>query len=104
MSQKIAGLPSVRVAVDAGVGCALSQLLARRARHRQSGDVALDVGHEHRHADPRESFGEDQQRDGLAGAGGTRDETVAVSRISPAGEPAGSLPKQNVAHGPPVDV
>ena len=42
------------------------------------GQVALDVGHEHRHAERRQVLGDDLQRDRLAGARGARDEPVAV--------------------------
>ena len=42
------------------------------------GQIAFDVGEEHRHADPREMVGEHLQRDRLAGAGRAGDEPVAV--------------------------
>ena len=47
--------------------------------HRQAGDIALHVGHEHRHAQAREPLGQHQQRNGLAGAGGAGDQAVAVA-------------------------
>jgi hypothetical protein len=45
-----------------------------------AGQVALDVGHEHRHADLREVLGQGLQGDGLAGAGGAGDQAVAVGQ------------------------
>ncbi len=45
----------------------------------QPGQIAFDVGREHRHALRRELLGQQLQRDGLAGAGGTGDEAVAVA-------------------------
>jgi hypothetical protein len=41
-------------------------------------EVALHVGHEHRHADRGEGLREGLQRDGLAGAGRAGDQAVAV--------------------------
>ena len=69
----------VAVIRDADLGDARLQLVARRARHGQAGDVALHVGQEHRHADPREAFGQRHQRHRLAGAGGAGDQAVAVA-------------------------
>jgi hypothetical protein len=46
-----------------------------------AGQVALDVGQEHRHADGAEALGHHLQRDGLAGAGGARDQAVAVGHF-----------------------
>ena len=45
-----------------------------------AGEIAFDVGHEHRHADRAECLGHDLQRDGLAGAGGAGDQAVAVGK------------------------
>ncbi len=50
----------------------------RLAGLREPGDVALDVGGEHRHAQVGEALGEDLQRHGLAGAGGAGDQAMAV--------------------------
>src|SRR5690606_17890753 len=61
--------------IDAGL-----KLLVHRARHRQPGDVALHVGEEHRHADPREAFSQGHQGDRLAGAGRTGDQAVAIAQ------------------------
>ena len=47
----------------------------------QPGEIALDVGHEHRHADAGEAFGDALQRHGLAGAGGAGDQPVAVGEL-----------------------
>ncbi len=41
--------------------------------------VAFDVGHEDRHAGRREAFGDGLQAHGLAGAGGARDQAVAIA-------------------------
>ena len=46
-----------------------------------AGEVALDVGHEDRHTQAREAFGQGLQGDGLAGAGGTGDQAVAVGLV-----------------------
>ena len=46
-----------------------------------AGQVALDVGGEHRHARSREAFGQHLQRHRLAGAGGARDQAVAVGEL-----------------------
>ena len=56
----------------------------RLARRGQPGDVALDVGHEHRHARRRQLLGHQLERLGLAGAGGAGDRGRAGSS-SPAG-------------------
>jgi YebC/PmpR family DNA-binding regulatory protein len=47
---------------------------------RDAGQVALHVGHEHRHAELAEVLGQGLQRDGLAGAGGAGDQAVAVGQ------------------------
>jgi len=54
------------------------ELVADSAGLCDAGQVTLHVGHEHRHASVAEVLGEGLQRDGLAGAGGARDESVAV--------------------------
>ena len=46
----------------------------------KSGEVAFDVGHEHRHADGAELLGQALQGHGLAGAGGAGDQSVAVGQ------------------------
>ena len=48
------------------------------AGHAKSGEVAFHVGEEHRDSLGAEAFGETLERDGLAGAGGTGDESVPV--------------------------
>ena len=48
------------------------------ARLGDAGEVALDVRHEHRHADAREALRELLQRHGLAGAGRAGDAAVAI--------------------------
>ena len=64
--------------VVAGVLGALRCLVAGLARPGQPGQVALDVGHHHRHAGGRELLGDHLQRLRLAGAGGACDQAVAV--------------------------
>ncbi|MNV23208.1 hypothetical protein D3C71_1142140 [compost metagenome] len=56
------------------------QLVANLAGLAGAGQVALHVGHEHRHANAREVFGQGLQGHGLAGAGGAGDEPVAVGQ------------------------
>ena len=56
----------------------LAQFRASDAGRGQPRKVALDVGHEHRHADAGEAFGQYLQSDGFAGAGGASDQTVAI--------------------------
>ncbi len=53
--------------------------LARAAGPGETGKVALDVGHEDRHAQGAEGLGETLQGHGLAGARGAGDESVAVA-------------------------
>ncbi len=55
----------------------LSDLTAGRA---EAGEVALDVGEEHRHADGGELLGQALQGHGLAGAGGAGDQAVAIGQ------------------------
>jgi hypothetical protein len=43
-------------------------------------EIALDVGHEDRHADVGKLFGQSLQRDRLAGAGGAGDQAVAIGQ------------------------
>lgn len=45
----------------------------------QPREIALDVGQEHRDADPGKPFGQDLQRYGLAGAGGAGNQPMAVA-------------------------
>ena len=54
------------------------QLLRRLARFGDAGQVALHIGHKHRHANLREGLGHFLQGDGLAGAGGAGDQSVTV--------------------------
>jgi hypothetical protein len=54
------------------------ELVARRSGLRDAGEIALDVGEEHRHAVRGELLGHHLEALGLAGAGGAGDETVAV--------------------------
>ena len=76
--QNVTGAPAGRPVepelLDAG-----RDLVARLARLHQAGEVALDVGGEHRHALRRQLLGQELQRLGLAGAGRAGDEAVAVA-------------------------
>jgi len=56
----------------------LRQLGADLAALADAAQVALDVGHEHRHPQARETLGHGLQGHGFAGAGGPGDEAVAV--------------------------
>ena len=68
-----------RVAREADMGGALDQLRLDLAGHRQPGQIALDVGREHRHAEIAEAFAQALQRHRLAGASGPGDQAVAVA-------------------------
>ncbi len=57
---------------------ALGHLGRQRPGGRQAGQIALHVGHEHRHARGGEAFGQDLQRDGLAGTGGPGNQPMPV--------------------------
>jgi hypothetical protein len=56
------------------------QLVADGARLAGASEVALDVGHEHRHANAREILGQRLQCHGLARARGPRDQAVAIGQ------------------------
>ena len=72
------GFGSGRVVVDADLGDALEQFVVRRPGDGQAGNVAFHVGHEDRHADAGEAFGQRHQRHRLAGAGRAGDQAVAI--------------------------
>ena len=57
------------------------QLAFELAGLTDTGQVALDVGHEHRHADARKVLGHGLQCHGLAGAGGAGDQAMAVRQL-----------------------
>ena len=57
---------------------ALGDLRVAAAGRADPGQIAFDVGHEHRHADSRELLGERLQRDGFAGARGAGDQAVSI--------------------------
>ena len=65
---------------QAALGEDRGDLFGQRAGLADAGQVALDVGHEHRHADAAEVLGQRLQRDRLAGAGGAGDQAVAVGQ------------------------
>ena len=71
----------VRLVVEAQVLGALDQRLLRFADRRDAGQIALDVGGEHRNAGAREAFRQHLQRDGLAGAGRAGDEAVPIAVV-----------------------
>ena len=77
-SQNTVGHPAKAGRRDADSLQALLELGRHRAGLAHAGQVALDVGHEHRHADAPKPLGDHLQRDGLAGAGGAGDQPVAV--------------------------
>ena len=60
------------------VGGALGAAIACLSGHGDAGQVALDVGEQHRHAGRRELLGDELQRLGLAGAGRAGDEAVPI--------------------------
>ena len=62
----------------AELGGALDRRTFGRAGGSEAREVALDVGHEHRHAGARELFGDPLERLGLAGAGGSGHKPVAA--------------------------
>ena len=59
----------------------LGHLLVVAAGLADSGQIALDVSHEDRHADPAELLGNGVDRDGLAGARCAGDETMAIGHF-----------------------
>ena len=56
----------------------LPQLCAVDTGCSQSGKIALDVGHENRHADARKPLGEHLQGNRLAGTGCTGDQSMTI--------------------------
>ena len=69
------GVPGQLQAVDA-----LAQARTGLTGLAQSGQIAFDIGHEHRHTDTRKAFGKALQRDGFAGAGGAGDQAVSIGQ------------------------
>ena len=57
----------------------LMQLVLRRSGLRDAGQIAFDIGHEHRHPGGRKPFGQDLQRHRLAGAGRPGDQPVPIA-------------------------
>ena len=64
--------------VGANVLQTLSQLRRWRAGGADAGQIAFHIGHEHGHAEARELFGDDLERDRLAGARGAGNQPVSV--------------------------
>ena len=75
------GAALVGEALDAKALDTLLHVLGVLARLRHAGDVALDVGHEHRDARLREALGHDLERNGLSRTKGTGDKAVAVRLV-----------------------
>src|SRR6185295_6415098 len=69
------------------------------AGERETGHVALDVGHEHWHTHAREALGQDHQRDGLAGAGGARDEPMPVRVLADQVNRPRAFADEDIGHG-----
>ena len=67
--------------LDAKALDTLLHVLGVLACLRHTGDVALDVGHEHRNARLREALGHNLERNGLACTRGTGDKAVAVRLV-----------------------
>ena len=67
--------------VEADVLGAFDEAVLAGSGLGDAGQVALDVGGEHRHAGVREALGQHLQGHGLAGAGGAGDEAVAVGEL-----------------------
>ena len=74
---RIAALPVVG---EADLLHPLVDLGMRLAGLADAGEIAFDVGHEHRHAVLREALGQHLERDRLAGAGRAGDQAVAVGQ------------------------
>jgi hypothetical protein len=62
-------------------GDAFLDLARRLPGAADAGEIAFDVRHEHRNADPAEAFGEPLQRHCLPGTGRARDQTVAIGEL-----------------------
>ena len=86
-----------RVAVDADLRDALSNLSSAGAGKREPCDIAFDVGHEDGHAHPRKPFGNHHERHGLAGAGGAGDQTVTIAILRVEIDRALALAKKDAA-------
>ena len=71
----------VGLVVEAQVLGALDEGVLRLADRRDAGQIALDVGGEHRNARAREAFGQHLQRHGLAGAGRAGHKAVAIAEV-----------------------
>ena len=67
------------------------------ARCGNAGQIALDVGGEHGNAGIGQAFGENLQGDGFAGAGGARDQAVAVRQLQRQIFWLGALTDKNLA-------
>ncbi|KAG1549347.1 hypothetical protein G6F50_013364 [Rhizopus delemar] len=81
----------------------LQQVFGTGAGHGQAGYIALHIGQEHRHSQPREAFGQGHQGHRLAGAGGAGHQTVAVAEFRQQGDGnivGNAFAEQNRIHGP----
>ncbi len=71
----------VGLVFDADIGRPLDQEILRLAGRGDAGQIALDIGGEHRHAGARKSFRHHLQRHGLAGAGRAGHQAVPVGEL-----------------------
>ena len=97
MSQNTTGLAFGRP-VDAELVDARLELVVHHAGLRETGEIAFDVGEEHRHAELGETFGEHHQRHRFAGAGRARDHAVAVGVLAEQVDVLVALADQDLAH------
>ena len=76
------GIGARLIACHTQFGGALGQFGIIGARHAQARQVALDIRQKNRNAEVREALRQHLQGDGLAGAGGAGNETVAVGILA----------------------
>ena len=95
------GVGPRREFVDAQRGEAFLELGRFDAGGADARQIALHVGHEHRHADAGEGFRHLLEGDGLAGAGGAGDEAVTVGQLGQQGDflVLGLGDEQGLGHG-----
>jgi len=69
---------AVEIVTEAELGGTFAHLAVVPADGGQAGKIPLDVGQKNRHPTVAERLGQNPQRHGLAGAGGSGDQAVAV--------------------------